>query len=451
MTADARTYDIVLFGATGFVGKLTAGHLAKTAPPEVRIALAGRSRDKLESVRSGLGPGAAQWAIVVADAGDDAAMAGLAASTKVVVTTVGPYAKYGMPLVKACAEAGTHYADLTGEVLFVRRSADAVDDVARSSGAKVVHACGFDSIPSDLGVLLTAERAAADGQGELGQTVNYVRQLRGGFSGGTIDSMRTQAIESAANASDRKIVADPYGLSPDRGAEPSRGGSKRAKASSPIDVLKGVAGALPVRRTTDGHWTGPFVMASFNTRIVRRSNALLGHAYGRGFRYQEVMDFGTSVKAPAMAGAFTAGLLGVAGGMSFRPTRTILDRVLPKPGEGPSVEAQERGRFRMEVESTTTTGARYRTTVAATADPGYSGTAIMLGQSALCLALDTLPDRAGVLTPATAMGDVLAERLRSQGFTLTTERLDPAETDATSADATTTDATTAGDVRADAS
>ena len=446
MTTDATTYDIVLFGATGFVGKLTAGHLAQNAPADQRIALAGRSRDKLETVRAELGPGAAHWAIVVADAGDEAAMASLAASTKVVVTTVGPYAKYGMPLVRACAQAGTHYADLTGEVLFVRRSADAVDDVARSTGAKIVHACGFDSIPSDLGVLLTAERAAADGQGELGNTVNYVRQLKGGFSGGTIDSMRTQAIESAANPADRKIVADPYGLSPDRGSEPSRGGSKRPKASSPIDVVKGVAGALPVRRTTDGHWTGPFVMASFNTRIVRRSNALLGHAYGRGFRYQEVMDFGTSVKAPAMAGAFTAGLLGVAGGMSFGPTRAVLDRVLPKPGEGPSVEAQERGRFRMEIESTTTTGARYRTTVAARADPGYSGTAIMLGQSALCLALDTLPDRAGVLTPATAMGNVLADRLRGQGFTLTTERLDAAGRSA-DADARTAD----GAAHADAS
>lgn len=424
MTSGERTYDIILFGASGFVGALTAHHLADHAPEGTRIALAGRNQAKLEGVRADLGPAAANWPIVIADAADEAALTALAQDTKVVVTTVGPYAKYGMPLVAACAAAGTHYADLTGEVLFVRRSADAYHETAEASGAKIVHACGFDSIPSDLGVLLTAERAAADGTGELGQTVNYVRKLRGGFSGGTIDSMRTQAIEMRASAADRKIVGDPYGLSPDRGAEPSRGSGHKPKATSPLDVVKGVVKGLPVRRTDDGHWTGPFVMAAFNTRIVRRSNALLGHVYGRGFRYQEVMDYGTSAKSPAMATAMTAGLLGVAGGMQLPPTRALLDRVLPKPGEGPSVEDQQRGAFRMEIESTTTTGARYRTTVAAKADPGYSGTAIMLGQAGLCLALDSLPDRAGVITPAVAMGDVLAQRLRDQDFTLTTDRLD---------------------------
>ena len=425
MTSGERTHDIVLFGASGFVGKLTASQLAEQAPDGTRIALAGRSQAKLEAVRAGLGPGAKDWPILIADANDEQALTELASSTTVVVTTVGPYAKFGMPLVAACAAAGTHYADLTGEVLFVRRSADSYHEAAERTGAKIVHACGFDSIPSDLGVLLTAERAAADGAGELGQTTLYVRRLRGGFSGGTIDSMRTQAIETRSSPADRQIVADPYGLSPDRAAEPSRGSTKPAKATSPLDVVKGVVKGLPVRRTADGHWTGPFVMAAFNTRIVRRSNALLGHAYGRSFRYQEIMDFGTSAKAPAMATAMTAGLLGVAGGLQFPATRAVLDRVLPKPGEGPSPDDQQRGRFRMEIESTTSTGSRYRTTVAADADPGYSGTAIMLAQAGLCLALDDLPDRAGVLTPAVAMGDVLAQRLRDQGFTLTTDRIDP--------------------------
>lgn len=422
MSHGERTYDLLLFGATGFVGQLTAQHLAEHAPPGVRIALAGRSSAKLETVRSSLGARAQSWDLLVADAADTDRLAELAAATKVVVTTVGPYAKFGMPLVAACAAAGTHYADLTGEVLFVRRSADAFHEEALRSGAKIVHACGFDSTPSDLGVLLTAQRARADGAGELGHTVLYVRRLRGGFSGGTIDSMRTQAIEMRASAADRTIVADPYGLSPDRGKEPARA-QRKPKAKSPLDVAKGLVRNLPVRRSADGHWTGPFVMAAFNTRIVRRSNALLDYAYGRGFRYQEVMDFGTSAKAPAVATAATAGLLGVAGGMQLAPTRALLDRVLPKPGEGPSEEDQRRGSFRMEIETTTSTGARYRTTVAANADPGYSGTAIMLGQAGLCLALDVLPDRAGVLTPAVAMGDVLAQRLREQGFTLDSERV----------------------------
>lgn len=427
MTETGRTYDIVLFGATGFVGKLTAGHLAAHAPEGTRIALAGRSSAKLRAVRDGLGAPAADWPLLEADAGSADAMTSLARQARVVVTTVGPYAKYGMPLVTSCAQEGTHYADLTGEVLFVRRSADAVDAVARASGAKIVHACGFDSIPSDLGVLLLAEAAKADGQGELGATTNYVRSLKGGFSGGTIDSMRNQALEISANPEGRRIVADPYGLSPDRAAEPTSRGSKPPKATGPLDVatktIAGLVKNLPIRRTGDGHWTGPFVMASFNTRIVRRSNALLGYAYGTGFRYQEVMDFGTSAKAPVIATGMTAGLLGVAGGMSFGPTRALLGKVLPKPGEGPSEEAQAAGRFRMEIESTTTTGARYQTVVAAKADPGYSGTAIMLGESALCLAFDELPDRAGVLTPATAMGAALADRLRAQGFTMTTTRL----------------------------
>ncbi len=422
MSHGERTYDLLLFGATGFVGQLTAQHLAEHAPPGVRIALAGRSSAKLETVRSSLGARAQSWDLLVADAADTDRLADLAAPTKVAVTPVGPYAKFGMPLVAACAAAGTHYADLTGEVLFVRRSADAFHEEALRSGAKIVHACGFDSIPSDLGVLLTAQRARADGAGELGHTVLYVRRLRGGFSGGTIDSMRTQAIEMRASAADRTIVADPYGLSPDRGKEPARA-QRKPKAKSPLDVAKGLVRNLPVRRSADGHWTGPFVMAAFNTRIVRRSNALLDYAYGRGSRYEEVMAFGPSAKAPAVATAATGALLGVAGGMQLAPTRALLDRVLPKPGEGPSEEDQRRGSFRMEIETTTSTGARYRTTVAANADPGYSGTAIMLGQAGLCLALDVLPDRAGVLTPAVAMGDVLAQRLREQGFTLDSERV----------------------------
>ncbi len=423
MTATQRAYDLVLFGASGFVGALTAAELAATAPAGVRIALAGRSRAKVEAVRASLPAAARDWGVIETDAGDPAQVRALAESTKVVVTTVGPYARYGLPLVAACAEAGTHYADLTGEVLFVRESADRNHETAKASGARIVHACGFDSIPSDIGTLELAETARANGDGDLTHTTLFVRSLRGGFSGGTIDSMRQQAIEMA-DSENAEIVADPYGLSPDRSAEPSSARGPRAKATNPLDLVKGLASSVPVRRGADGHWIGPFVMASFNTRIVRRSNALLGHAYGRGFRYQEVMDFGTSLTAPVMATGMTAGLLGVAGGMRFAATRAVLDRVLPKPGEGPSPENQKNGRFRMEIESVTTGGARYRTVFAAKADPGYSGTAIMLSQAGLALAVDDLPDMAGVLTPATAIGTVLADRLRARDFRIETIRLD---------------------------
>ncbi|HQD02420.1 MAG TPA: enoyl-ACP reductase, partial [Dermatophilaceae bacterium] len=183
----------------------------------------------------------------------------------------------------------------------------------------------------------------------------------------------------------------------------------------------------PIRRDpVTGHWTGPFVMAGFNTRIVRRSNALLGWRYGRAFRYREVVDFGNSAKAPVLATGMSAGLLGLAGAMAFEPTRAVVDRFLPKPGEGPSEENQANGRFRMVIRTTTTTGAAYRTKVGADRDPGYSGTAVMLGESALALALDgdLLPGGGGVLTPATGLGSVLVDRLVAQGFTFDCERVD---------------------------
>ena len=437
-----RDLDIVIFGATGFVGRLTAAYLAERAPAGVRIALAGRNHERLEEVRAGLPAAAAGWEIIVADASEPVTLAALAARTRVVATTVGPYVRLGMPLVEACAIAGTHYCDLTGEVLFVRQSADTWHETARETGARIVHSCGFDSIPSDLGVLVTADTVAADGAGELTETVLSVVSMRGGVSGGTIDSMRQQAILMRADAAVRAIVADPYGLSPDRPAEPrSRGAEAGAEADAGADAGAG-AGALaktvwtsavrlgrrsPIRRDpVTGHWTGPFVMAGFNTRIVRRSNALLGWRYGRAFRYREVVDFGNSAKAPVLATGMSAGLLGLAGAMAFEPTRAVVDRFLPKPGEGPSEENQANGRFRMVIRTTTTTGAAYRTKVGADRDPGYSGTAVMLGESALALALDgdRLPGGGGVLTPATGLGSVLVDRLIAQDFTFDCERVD---------------------------
>ena len=306
-------------------------------------------------------------------------------------------------------------------MLFVRDVAEAFHEVAQRTGAKIVPSCGFDSVPSDLGVLLTARAAKERGLGELQSTTLFVRRLKGGLSGGTIDSMRQQAIMSREDEVARRAVADPYGLSPDRAAEPSKGeGTTAAATKPPAGPLSKVTRSLPVRRAADGSWTGPFVMASYNTRVVRRTNALLGYEYGRGFRYQEVTDFGRSLKAPVMATGMTAGLLGLVAGMSFGPTRALLDKALPEPGAGPSAEDRAKGRFVMEVVAQTTSGTEVRTTVAAPYDPGYNGTAIMLGQSALSLAEDDLREGGGVLTPAVALGERLADRLRRFGFTLET-------------------------------
>lgn len=408
MPAD-RTHDLVLYGASGFIGRLTAAYLARHAPVGTRLALAGRSLDRLAAVRDELGERAAGWDLLAADAGDAAGLTALAEQTGVVVTTVGPYAKYGHALVAACAAAGTHYADLAGELLFVRDCIDRQHDTARRTGARLVHACGFDSVPSDLAVLATAQQAAADGAGELTDTTLLVVAIRGGLSGGTLDSLRNQVDVLRADGSLRRLVTDPYTLSPDRGAEPDL----------PADS------DTPTVGRENGRWIGPFAMAPFNTRIVRRSNALQHWAYGRQFRYQEAMSFGSSPLGPLLALGTGAGLLALGSGLAFGPTRGLLDRLLPAPGEGPSREARERGHFRLEVTATTVTGARYRTTVAAQGDPGYAATAVMLGESGLSLALDPLASGGGVLTPATAMGAPLADRLRVAGFTLTTERLTP--------------------------
>jgi short subunit dehydrogenase-like uncharacterized protein len=403
MAPSERTSDLAIFGATGFVGRLLAGYLAEHAPAGTRIALAGRSRERLLEVRAGLPPAARDWPVVEADSGDPESLAALAGQTRVLATTVGPYARYGLPVVEACAAAGTHYADLTGEVLFVRDAAQRVDDVAKGTGARIVHACGYDSIPSDLSVLLLAERARTDGAGGL-RDVRLVATLRGGFSGGTVASMRTQLEEMVQDPALRRIAGDPYALSPDRDAEP--------RTRQPRD-------AVPPARTPDGRWTAPFVMAPFNTRIVRRSNALQDWAYGREFSYGEVMGVGRGPLGAVTAAGLTAGLAGTLAAMAFPPTRALLDRVLPAPGTGPSEAVQRSGWFRMTVDATTESGRRYRAVASGKGDPGYAATAVMLGESALALALDgdRLPDRTGSLTPATAMGVVLVERLRAAGHT----------------------------------
>jgi len=408
MIRTGRLHDLVLVGATGFVGRLTAQHLARYAPPGTRIALAGRSAERLEAVRAELGGTASAWPTVVVDVTDDAAAASLAASAKVVVSAVGPYLRYGLPLVRACAEAGSDYADLSGETLFVRRSIDAAHEEAAATGARIVHACGFDSVPSDLGVGLCARQAAAEGQGSLTETVLHVRSMRGGISGGTVDSLRQQLLETAGDPAARALVGRAAALADG----PQTAGVRRPGRAAAVQ-----------RDARSGQWQAPFVMGVFNRQVVLRSHALAHSAYGPEFRYREVVDTGRGPAGAARATALAGATAALVGGMAFGPTRALLDRVLPSPGAGPSGTTMANGRFTIEVDALTTTGARYRTTVAAEKDPGYGATAVMLGESGLALALDDLPLRGGVLTPMVALDGALAERLRSHGFTITTERL----------------------------
>lgn len=409
-TNAARPHDVVIFGATGFVGRLVAEYLAEQAPEGVRIALAGRSRQRLEEVRAALPARAHDWPLVTADVADPTSLRQMAESTTALASTVGPYLRYGVPVVQACADSGTHYADLTGEVLFVRKAIDAVEARARETGARIVTACGYDSIPSDLGVLLLHQRAVADAAGGLLDTTLHAKS-KGGLSGGTIDSSRAQLEAVGEDRALRKVLFDPYALSPDRAAEPDLG-----KERDPRSVFAD---------SETGEWVGPFVMAGFNTRIVRRSNALRDHAYGRLFRYREVSAYGRGLRGRRRATVFTAAMGLAFAGLANPRTRPIFDRLAPSPGEGPSEQNRRSGWFSMKIRTTTETGRRYLATVSAQGDPGYAATAVMLGESALCLALDSerLPPAAGVLTPATAMGDALVERLRAREFVLTVDEL----------------------------
>ena len=408
--SDSRNYDVVLFGATGFVGRLTAEYLAGAIPPGASVALAARSRDKLQRLQADLGGEVADWDLIEANSSDRASLDAMAGSAKVVARTVGPYLRYGLPLVEACAAAGTHYADLTGETLFMRRSIDAAHEQALATGARIVHTCGFDSIPSDIGVLLLHEYAAEHGLGELGKTTLVVRKMRGGASGGTIDSARASIDEGKADKSARKIMLDPYALSPDPSAEPDNGDER-----DPRGVI---------HEPELGGFLAPFVMGTVNTRVVRRSNALMDHAYGRGLRYRELMLTGSGPLGAAKAGGTVAALGGLFAGLALPPTRKLLDRVLPDPGEGPGAVAREKGFFTIDIHAETSGGPEIVCAIHADGDPGYKATAVMLGEAALALALDgdLLPERAGVLTPATGIGTRLAERLREAGHSYEVRR-----------------------------
>ena len=381
----SRELDVVLFGATGYTGKLCVEYLQRRAPASLRWAVAGRSAAKLAE----LGLGVPR---IVASSDDEASLRALATRTKVVISTVGPYAHRGLPLVRACAAEGTHYLDLTGEVQFTRQSIDACHEAARHSGACIIHSSGFDSIPSDLGVLYLSHHLHG-----LARATLYVERMRGGFSGGTAQSALTLMDDAARSSEVRSLLADPYALTPHREPGPDVTEDPRAH----FDPLVGT-------------WTAPFVMAQINTRVVRRSNALLGYPYGKDFRYDERTMFPRGPKGMLLARAFAAGF-----GLVFQAGRTGLGRaalrqLLPSAGAGPTREARERGMFRIAIRGESKAGQRGVVRIVGHSDPGYGETAKMLVESALLLAEITPPP--GVNTPASALGLPLVERLRAAGM-----------------------------------
>lgn len=402
--AKRREYDLVLYGATGFTGKLTAEYLAEHyADGRLAWALGGRSLSKLEDVRRELAasfPGCADLPLVVADSRDRGSLDVMARSTRVICTTVGPYAQYGSELVAACVAVGTDYCDLTGEPQWIRRMVDTHHEAAAASGARIVHCCGFDSIPSDLGTLCLQEHAIAR-RGEPARRVGlYLWKARGTMSGGTLASMANLMDEARRDKAVRKVLADPYALNP---PGERHGPDRRDLQGASYDEIV-------------ASWVGPFIMASINTRVVRRSNALSGYRYGREFRYSEVMRLGPGLKGRLAATGIAVGMGAFAAGMAVPATRKLLSRWLPEQGEGPSRDAIEAGMFDVRLIGDAD-GRRLQVRVRADRDPGYGATAIMLGESAVCLALDrgSLAARGGVLTPATAMGMTLVERLRDAG------------------------------------
>jgi short subunit dehydrogenase-like uncharacterized protein len=404
-----RPFDIILFGATGFTGKLVAEYLAREAKGRaVKWAIAGRKPVKLEAVRAELArtdPALSDLHLLTADSHDVAALDKLAPQTRVVCTTVGPYLKYGRELVGACARAGTSYCDLTGETPFVRMSADTFDERAKETKARIVHCAGFDSIPSEMSALLAHEHAGED----LAWVKMFVAKLSGGLSGGTISSMFTIMEQAKSDREVRRLLFDPHGLDPERG-------------KAPKDPFEDDQRAIKFDKDI-GRWTAPFVMAAINTRVVRRSHAILARenqkGYGPRFRYNEAMSFGKGPAGLAAASLVFAGLGAFMGAAAIDPVRGLLERtVLPSPGEGPSKAQQDRGFFEMRIVAKTESGKKITGRIAGNKDPGYGQTAVMLAESAMCLAKDTLPERWGVLTPATAMGMPLVERLRAAGMTL---------------------------------
>jgi len=389
---------LTVFGATSFVGQILTRYLYGRfgTDGDLRWAIAGRSEKKLRELHGSLYPKAAKLPQIVANAGDEKALREMCAESRVVISTVGPYALYGEPLVKICANTGTDYCDLTGEVQWIRRMIRKYEGAARASGARIVHCCGFDSIPSDLGVHFLQKHAMQKYGRTCPRVKLRVKAMRGGASGGTIASMLNVVKEAADDAELRRELANPYSLCPD-GYTPQ---------------LRQPNVSLAEYDTDFKSWIAPFVMAAINTRIVHRTNALSKQAYGADFRYDEAVLRGDGFKGRAAATSMGAGLGAFMAAAAVPPTRWVLERFLPGPGEGPSPEEQRNGFFDIRILGRTE-GHTLQVKVTGDRDPGYGSTGKMLGQAGACLALDTPKANTpgGFWTPATIFGDRLIDRL----------------------------------------
>lgn len=391
-----RRFDLIVFGATSFVGEILCRYLVGRHGTDgpLRWAIAGRSRSKLDAVAHSTGAKVEQ---IVADAADESAMADLVAATKVVVSTVGPYALYGSPLVAAAARAGTDYCDLTGEPQWMQRMIDAHQAEAQQSGARIVHTCGFDSIPSDLGVWFTQQQASERLGEPCTRIAMRVKAMKGGASGGTVASLMNVVEETSRDPGLRKVLTNPYALAP----AGMRSGPRQANV------------ALPEHDEVSGEWLAPFIMASINTRVVFRSHALLGQPWGADFRYDEAMMMGSGIGGALKASVLAGGLGGFMALASVGPVRSLLNQyVLPKPGEGPSPAEQAAGFFDIRMYGATAGGRTITTKITGDRDPGYGSTGKMLGEAAVCLLeLDRAEVGGGFWTPSTSMGQALLDRL----------------------------------------
>jgi short subunit dehydrogenase-like uncharacterized protein len=393
---DRRPYDLIVFGATSFVGQIVVRHLVDRGDEGLSWAMAGRSASKLAQVATSTKSTAKQ---VVADAGNLEQMRALAKTTRVIASTVGPYALHGSNLVQACAEEGTDYVDLTGEPQWMRQMIDTHTIAATVSGARIVHSCGFDSIPSDMGVWYTQQQSNE----RLGEYCTRIGMrlagARGGASGGTVASLMNVVTEVTKDRELREVLKNPYALAPAH----LRTGPEQPNVMS------------PERDDLSGEWVAPFVMAGINTKVVHRSHALMERPWGEKFLYDEAMLTGKGPVGLAKASAVTGAMGGFMAATLVPPVRGLINRfVLPKPGEGPSSESQEKGYFDLRFFGETASGKRITVKVTGDRDPGYGSTSKMMVAAALTLPhIDRRTTPGGFWTPSTAMGQSLLDALIS--------------------------------------
>lgn len=367
----------------------------------MRWALAGRSADRLRTVGDALGAGADLPQFVVQASGA-VALRSLAARTRAVLSTVGPYSRHGEALVLACAEAGTDYLDLCGEPLWMARMIPRLQPVAAASGARIVFSCGFDSIPFDLGVVFLQDAAQQRLGTALASVHTRVRVMKGSFSGGTAASLLATLEDVAADPTLARTLADPFALTAEMP------GSRGPPQPDP---------ARAAERGDDGGWTAPFVMAAINTKNVHRTNALRGHPWGRDFEYDERMAAGAGARGEHRARALARQAAWQQRLLRFAPARALIRRfVLPQPGQGPGAAEREAGRYEIGLAGRSADGRRLAATVRGDRDPGYGSTSKLISEAARCLLQDV--DRSmtpgGVWTPGAAMGLVLAQRLQAR-------------------------------------